>query len=246
MESVGTLHVKKNGVTVSSFELGLGENIIGRFSPFKEKPSTIEIEDDGKLSRQHFIINVNQNEDGTFKFLLRDNNSLNGTQIISGKKKKTLSSNNEEPLLNKDVIRAGEKFFFELEIPTSEEEKTEKSPKPINGRIFVPVTKEGKTIQEMVTCKQILGIKSDGNYAHLYIANGQELWANKNLKYFEDLLRDESYIVRISDKFLINIDIVKSYNVEGKDGRITIIDNVRIDNKNSLVVSRVYKSSFEK
>ena len=245
MESIGKLHVKKNSAIVSSFELESGENIIGR--PSKEKPSTIVIEGDDKLSRQHFIIKVNQNEDGTFKYLLRDNDSLNGTQRISGKKKKTLNNDDEILLLNKYCIKAGEKLLFELEIPTPECEKpTAKVPKPVSGKISVPITnKEGKTVHEMVTCEQILGIKADGNYARLYITNNKELWANKNLKYFEDLLKDESYIFRIHDKYIVNLNIIKSYNIEGKDGRITLLDNIRIDNKDSLVVSRTYKELFE-
>jgi hypothetical protein len=251
MEFIGKLHVKKNGAIVNSFTLELGENIIGR--PSKEKPSTIEIKgngklrDDGKLSRQHFIINVNQNEDGTLKFLLRDNNSLNGTQVMSGKKRKTLSANENFQLLHKDVIKAGEKFLFELEIPNSEcEEPTGKMPKSVYGKISVPITnKEGKTVHEMISCEQILGIKADGNYAYLYLSAGQKLWANKNLKYFEDLLKEESYMFRIHDKYIVNLNIIKSYNIEGKDGRIVLLDNIKIDDKNVFVVSRTYKELFE-
>lgn len=245
MESIGTLHVKKNNTEIiNSYKLELGENIIGR--PSKENPSTIEIDGDTKLSRQHFIIKVNKDEDGTFKYLLRDNNSTNGTQIISDEQNRTLINNEEIRLENKDVIKAGEKFLFELEIGV--EQPTEKiqkpRPKPINGRISVPITnKEGKTEYKIVACEHILYINADGNYAYVHITDDDEdkvIWANKNLKYFDDLLKDESYIFRIHASTIVNIDKIESYNVEGKDGRVTLI------NGKMLPVSRTYKDSFEK
>ena len=252
MESIGILHVKRNNTEIiNSYKLELGKNTVGRNSP--EKPSTIEIDDDTKLSRQHFIIKVTQNEDDTFNYLLQDNNSLNGTQIISGKKKRTLNNDEEIRLENKDIIKAGEKFLFELEIPTSEEQKTDKIPKsdlkPIKGKISVPITDKGKTVHEIIACEQILGIQADGNYAYLYITAGEEnriIWANKNLKYFENLLQNESYFLRIHDKYIVNANIIKSYNIEGKDGRITLIENIKIDKRNALQVSRTYKDSCEK
>ena len=103
METAGTLNAtKNNNEPTRSFKLELGDNIIGR--PSKEKPSTIEIEGDKKLSRQHFVIKVSKNEDETFLYLLRDNHSLNGTEILSGNKEKKLSGNEEIPLQNGDVI----------------------------------------------------------------------------------------------------------------------------------------------
>ena len=243
MESIGVLHVRKtNTEIINSYELKCGENIIGR--PSKEKPSTIEIDGDTKLSRQHFIIKVNQNKDETFTCFVRDNDSANGIQIISGSKKKTLTNNEEIRLENKDIIRAGEKFLFELEISTSEEQPTEKIAKPINGRISVPVTgKEGKTEYKIVACEHILYIKADGNYAYLHITDDDEdrvIWANKNLKYFDNYLKDEPYIFRIHDSTIVNINMIEDYNVEGKDGRVTL------KNKKMLPVSRTYKDSLEK
>ena len=273
MESIGKLHVKKNDAIVSSFELKLGENIIGR--PSKEKPSTIIIEGDDKLSRQHFIIQVNQNEDGTFKYLLRDNDSLNGTQRISGKKKKTLNDNEEIQLLNEDVIIAGEKLFFELEIPSSEyEPPTERIPKPVNGKISAPMTVAGKTEYKMIDPKQILYIEADGNYAYVYVINGKNLrriWTTQSLAHFIRSLKDESYMLQIHAKYVVNIDMIKDYWREGKDGTILLDidkDDIKIvlekneklqDEKKTekkqeeikkqlkthLIVSRTFRSSFE-
>ena len=273
MESIGKLHVKKNGAIVSSFELESGENIIGR--PSKEKPSTIEIEGDDKLSRQHFIIKVNQNEDGTFKYLLRDNDSLNGTQTISGKKKKTLSNSEEIQLLNKDCIIAGEKLIFEVEIPTSEcETPTGKIQKQVTGKISVPMTVAGKTEYKMIDPKQILYIEADGNYAYVYVINDKNLrciWTTQSLAHFIRSLKDEPYMLQIHAKYVVNMDMIKDYWREGKDGTILLDvdkDDIKIilekneklqDEKNiekkqeeikkqlktHLIVSRTYKSSFE-
>jgi len=240
MESIGTLHVRKNKTEyINSYELALSENSIGR--PSKEKPSDIEIEGDNTLSRQHFIIHVSLNENGTYKYVLRDN-SLNGTQIISGKKKKKLNNNEESLLHNGDVIRAGKNMYFELEIPASDgEEPTGKIPKPIIGKISVPTSKDGKTLYEVVYCEQISYIKADGNYAHLFLEMDENkvIWASKNLKYFEDLLRDEDYFVRIHDSTIVNINKIKSYNTEGREGRAVL------ENDKQLVVSRNYKDVLE-
>ena len=264
MESVGKLNViNKNGDIVSSFELELGENIIGRSST-----STIKIEDDDKLSRQHFIIEASQNEDGIFKYLLWDNDSKNGTHVKSGKIEKKLKNNKDVHYLqNKDLITAGEKFFFELEISTlSSDELPTKNisarAQIIDGKISVPVTKKGKKEYVMVACKQILGIKAERNYASLYMEiykeNGEktveEILVDENLKYFEDVFEDEDilklknefYIVRIHDKYMVNLKYVKSYCREGKDGRITLNNDIHINKKNTLEVSRTYKKPVEK
>jgi len=272
MESVRKLNViNKKGEIVRSFDLELGENIIGRSST-----STIKIEDDDKLSRQHFIIEASQNEDGTFKYLLRDNDSTNGTHVKSGKTEKKLKNNKDVHYLqNKDLITAGDKFSFELEISTlpPDEQKTTKivaKPQIFDGKISVPVTKKGKKEHVMVACKQILGIKAERNYTCLYMEihkeirkeNGEkavvktveETLVDENLKYFEDVfeeeevlkLKNEFYIVRIHDKYMVNLKYVKSYSREGKDGRITLNDDMHIDKKNALVVSRTYKNLIEK
>ena len=275
MESVGKLNViNKKGDIVSSFDLELGENIVGRSST-----STIKIEDDDKLSRQHFIIEVSQNEDGTFKYFLRDNDSTNGTHVKSGKTGKKLKNNNDVHYLqNKDLITAGEKFSFELEIstlspdeqPTIDTQKIPTKSQIIDGKISVPVTKKGKKEYVMVACKQILGIKAERNYASLYVEtykeirkeNGEktlvktveETLVDENLKYFESVFEDEDilklknefYIVRIHDKYMVNLKYVKSYSREGKDGRITLHDDIQIDKRNAFVVSRTYKNLIEK
>jgi len=242
METAGTLYAtKNNNEPIRSFKLELGDNIIGR--PSKEKPSTIEIEGDKKLSRQHFVIKVSKNEDGIFMYLLRDNDSLNGTQILSGKKKKKLSGNEEIRLQNGDVIKAGENIFFELEISDLEtEEPTEDIPKHDIGIISVPTTKGGKTEYVMAFCEEISHITADGNYSYLYLDDEESgiIWANKNLRYFEDLLRDKDYIVRIHDSTIINVKKMKSYNIEGRDGRVILETGAK------FIVSRTYKDSFEK
>lgn len=242
MESKGTLHVKRNKEHINSYELELGENIIGRTSI--KKPSTIVIDDDIKLSRQHFIITVSQNEDGTYNHVLQDNNSLNGTQVTSGKKKKKLSDNEIFPLQNEDIIIAGKNTSFEFledEMITSPI-IDEKEPKPIiDGIIPVPTTKGGKTEHVMVSCNEISHIKADGNFAYLFVEGEEDriIWANKNLKYFENLLRNEDYIFRINDSTIVNVKKVKSYNVEGKDGRVIL------ENDKPFIVSRIIKDSFE-
>jgi len=252
METIGTLHVRKNNKDyINSYELELGENIIGR--PSKEKPSTIEIKgDDENISRQHFFITVSQNKDKTFKYMLRDY-SLNGTQIVSGKKKKNLSKNEEFLLHNGDIINVGKNTFLELEISTVEPEKpTEKIPKSVDGIISVPITQNGKKVYVAVACKDILYIKADGNYAKLYVETNENyvmymtksereeyFWATENLKYFENLLNDEDYIVRIHDSYIINIKKRRSYNTEVREGTVTLI------NGKSLPVSRNYKKLLE-
>ena len=241
MKTIGRLLVRKNNKEyVNFYELELGENSIGR--PSKEKPSTIMIEGDDKLSRQHFFIKVSLNEDDTFKHILRDNYSKNGTWIISGNERIELRDNEEFRLQDGDIIRAGKNFsfkFIEGEIITERDEPTPSVNTLIDRIMTVSAIGKYGITNMKIPCKQILYIEAKGNYAHLFIEAGGLIKSTKNLKHFENLLKDEDYIVRVHKSFVINIDNVTGYRIDGKDGW-GIVDKIEIP------ISRTFKDKFEK
>jgi len=235
METTGRLHVRKNNKEyINSYELELGENIVGRPSPSKEKPSTIEIKGDKTLSRQHFIITVSQNEDGSFNHLLLDI-SKNGTEVLSNGNKKKLSKNEEEYSLQKrDFIIAGDNIYFEFD--ECGEEDTEKLTKPID-EIIVPITKKQQKIHVKVFCKDILHIRADGNDAKLYVEANEKysqymekegyILAAAGLKYFEDKLKGVDYIFHCQRSYIVNMNKVMNYKKDGKEG-LAIVNNKEV------------------
>lgn len=249
MENIGVLHIKREKTDkIESYELQLGKNIIGR--PSMEKPSTIEIDGDKRLSRQHFIIDVRMDNE-IARYLLQDNRSLNGTQIISGKRKRLLYNSDEQIYLqDRDIIEAGNNILFELEIPSmSSEEMTEQILKPnmisesADERISVPVTLKGKKQYQSILCKQILCITADENYAHIHIIDEEgyrQVWTNRNLKHFEELFRKEPCFFKIHKSTIVNTNKIKSYYIEEKEGKIVLVNDVK------FTVSRTHKEEFEK
>ena len=98
------LVVHDENTNVQTFQLNLGKNIIGRKST--SKPCDIMIEtEDNTMSRNHFCIEVKQNNNG-YSFILSDFNSTNAT-FINTKSLLQLKNDDEYLLQDNDLIQAG-------------------------------------------------------------------------------------------------------------------------------------------
>ena len=75
-----------------------------------------------------------------------------------------------------------------------------------------------------------------GSYTNIYLKNGQQHLASKNLKDFENLLSDSGFC-RVHHSYLINIKHVTRY-VRGEGGYVTLTGDHRVD------VSRRRKDEF--
>lgn len=74
----------------------------------------------------------------------------------------------------------------------------------------------------------IMYIKADGSYTHIYLNNGKTNTVSKNLKYFEIALSGSSEFVRVHRSFLINLHQMKKFDKQNR-GEIIMNDGAMID-----------------
>lgn len=88
----------------------------------------------------------------------------------------------------------------------------------------VPVTSGSLFIKT----EEIMYIKADGSYTHIYLSNNKTHTVSKNLKYFETVLSGNFEFVRVHRSFLINLHHMKKFDKQNR-GEITMKDNTIID-----------------
>ena len=103
-KDVGWLVVHDENAPSQTHSLSIGRQVIGRKN--SNKPCTIMIEtEDEYMSRNHAIIDVNIDPTGNYKYVLTDNNSMNGIRINADKN--PLSSHDAVLLVDGYVIQMG-------------------------------------------------------------------------------------------------------------------------------------------
>ena len=110
-KEAGWLTVEDNLTLLQTYPLWIGKNMVGRKS--KEKPCDIMIEtQDMSMGRNHFWIEVTQNEYGNIDFILCDNKTVNHTYIVTNKIKE-VGADDRFLLTDGDILRAGKtKIYF--------------------------------------------------------------------------------------------------------------------------------------
>lgn len=91
----------------------------------------------------------------------------------------------------------------------------------VNGKITIPL-QDGF---EVINTSDILFCKADDNYTELYFENSKKL-VSKTLKYFEDILKESSF-VRIHKSFLVNVNEIVKYK-KGKGGSVILSNGKEI------------------
>ena len=89
---------------------------------------------------------------------------------------------------------------------------------------------------EFVRIDKILYAQADSNYAHIHLVDGKKLILSKTLKDIERMLASHHF-ARIHQSYLVNLSHVVKY-MKGSGGYVVL------DNKESLNVSRSYKSNL--
>ncbi len=89
----------------------------------------------------------------------------------------------------------------------------------------------------LVKINEILHVDADGSYAKLYLIDGTNMLVSKKLKYFEDLLSNQSNFYRIHRSHLINIEFIEKYNRHESE--------ITLENNSKLKVARDNKVEFE-
>jgi two-component system LytT family response regulator len=72
---------------------------------------------------------------------------------------------------------------------------------------------------------EILFCKADDNYTEIYFENSKKL-VSKTLKYFEEALKDSSF-VRVHKSFLVNVNEITKYK-KGKGGSVVLSNGKEI------------------
>ena len=87
-----------------------------------------------------------------------------------------------------------------------------------------------------VKVKDIIYCKGDGAYTYFYIKDTPRVTVSKNLKEFEELLKDQSFF-RVHKSYLINLNEMKKY-IRGDGGYVVLTNGDNVD------VSKRKKESF--
>lgn len=98
---------------------------------------------------------------------------------------------------------------------------TPKTTHQVNGKITIP-QQDGF---EVVLVNEILFCKADDNYTEIYFENSKKL-VSKTLKYFEEALKDNSF-VRVHKSFLVNVNEITKYK-KGKGGSVVLSNGKEI------------------
>ncbi|MDR3217992.1 MAG: FHA domain-containing protein [Dysgonamonadaceae bacterium] len=133
---IGWLVVHDENAPLQTYSLKIGRQIIGKKST--TRPCDIMVEtDDDYMSRNHFIIAVEQNKRNVYEYYLSDCNSLNGT-FINTVTLQALKKGDEYILQDSDIIQAGRtKIVFKSN-------KTAKNEK--EATLLVSNQPKGKTV----------------------------------------------------------------------------------------------------
>ena len=105
--------------------------------------------------------------------------------------------------------------------------------KPRNKKKIAIAEGKGMVI---LSIDQIVRCEADKNYTNIFLQNGQHILSSKNLKEYEDMLRDETFY-RVHQSHLINLNFIEKLTKE--DGAYLILKD-----GSQIEVSRRRKSEL--
>lgn len=80
---------------------------------------------------------------------------------------------------------------------------------------------------ELIEPENIIYIKAEGAYSEIHLTEGKKILASKNLKMFEDNLKDYEFLIRVHKSYLVNFKYVVSIN-KSNGGTIVLINGIEI------------------
>lgn len=86
---------------------------------------------------------------------------------------------------------------------------------------------------------EIIYLKGEGNYTHIYCTKGEKLIVSRTLKVLEEKIDDQSFI-RINNNHVINLSFMVSCTKDGRKLSVSLGDELTFD------VSRRKTSTFRK
>lgn len=94
---------------------------------------------------------------------------------------------------------------------------------PYNQKLAIP-TMEG---MNFVNLEDILYFVAEGNYCYVILSNEQKKLVSRTLKYFEEILPNQSFC-RIHREYIINLHYIKKY-LKGRGGQVELMNGICID-----------------
>lgn len=94
--------------------------------------------------------------------------------------------------------------------------------------------------KRVLSLQDIICISGKGSYSSIFLKNQSQLLVSKSLKYFEEVLPEDSSFFRSQKSWIINLDYVKTYNTAAgdihlDDGFIAKLSRHRIDEFEQLM-----------
>lgn len=81
---------------------------------------------------------------------------------------------------------------------------------------------------QFIKIDNLMYIKADGSYTHVFSTNEKPITVSKNLKYFESALDGYTQFIRVHRSCLINLQQIKKFDKQNR-GEIIMNDNAIID-----------------
>lgn len=79
-----------------------------------------------------------------------------------------------------------------------------------------------------INLTDILYLKADGAYTHIYLENGDKIMASKKISDFEDILGAEKKFFRSHRSYILNLNKIKEF-IKSDRGRIIMRNNQEVD-----------------
>ena len=104
---------------------------------------------------------------------------------------------------------------------------------------FLISTKEG---WEVIHAHKLMYLGGDGSYTSLFLENGTSFQSSKNLKYYQGLLADLSYFLRVHKSYIINTShIVRIIKSDGGSIVMTDGNTIPLSTEAKELVYKLYK-----
>ncbi len=75
---------------------------------------------------------------------------------------------------------------------------------------------------------ELIYFSANGAYTNVHLENKKPLYVGKNIKYFEELLENQTHFMRVHRSYLLNLWKVAVYKIEGEQPLITLKDSTKI------------------
>jgi two-component system LytT family response regulator len=90
-------------------------------------------------------------------------------------------------------------------------------------RIAVPVVSG----VEILKLAEIMYLQANGSYTNIFLNNNTHVLVGKNLKYFEDLIADDTLFFRTHRSYLVNISYIKKV-LKSNGGELILNNNISL------------------